>query len=62
MTKAAKKILDEFDALSDGDRALIMAELLRRAALSDHDLPNDADLTTAADHLFVELDRRERSQ
>ena len=62
MTKAARKLLDEFDALSEGERALIVAELLRRAALADHDSPSEADLTSAADDIFGELDRRERSQ
>jgi hypothetical protein len=29
--------------------------------LAPHDLPTDEDLVTAADRLFVELDRREQS-
>lgn len=32
MTQAAKKLLDEFDALPAQDRAELLAELLRRAA------------------------------
>lgn len=61
MTRAAKKLLDEFETLPDTDRAEVLAELLRRAALAPHDLPRDEELISAADHLFVELDRRERS-
>ena len=61
MTKAAKKLLDEFDTLTEEERALIVAELLRRSALADHDSPSNADLTSAADDVFGELDRRERS-
>lgn len=61
MTQAAKKLLDEFDALPAQDRAELLAELLRRAALAPHDLPQDDDLVAAADHLFVDLDRREQS-
>ncbi|MGH2396724.1 MAG: hypothetical protein ACRDFW_06990 [bacterium] len=61
MTRKAKMLLDEFDALPDQERAEIVAELLRRAALEPHDLPNADDLTSAADHLFVGLDRREQS-
>jgi len=61
MTQAAKKLLDEFDALPAQDRAELFAELLRRAALSPHDLPQDGDLVAAADHLFADLDRREQS-
>ena len=62
MTQAAKKLLEEFDALQDLDRAEVLAELLRRVALAPHDLPDADDLTSAADRLFVELDRRERSR
>jgi hypothetical protein len=59
MTQAAKKLLDAFDALPDQERAEVLSELLRRAALSPHDLPTEEDLTAAADHLFRELDQRE---
>ena len=62
MTQAAKKLLEEFDALQDRDRAEVWAELLRRLALVPHDLPDSDDLTAAADRLFVELDRREQSR
>ena len=62
MTQAAKKLLEEFDALQDRDRAEVLAELLRRVALALHDLPDPDDLTAAADRLFVELDRREQSR
>ena len=62
MTQAAKRLLDEFDTLQDADRAEVLAELLRRLALAPHDLPDEDDLTAAADRLFVELDRREPSR
>jgi hypothetical protein len=62
MTQAAKKLLEEFEALQDSERAEVLAELLRRVALAPHDLPDPDDLTAAADRLFVELDRREHSQ
>jgi hypothetical protein len=62
MTQAAKKLLEEFDALQDAERAEVLAELLRRVALAPHDLPDSDDLTAAADRLFVDLDRREQSR
>ena len=62
MTQAAKKVIEEFDALQDADRAEVLAELLRRIALAPHDLPDSDDLVAAADRLFVELDRREQSR
>lgn len=62
MTQAAKKLLEEFEALEAADRAEVLAELMRRVALAPHDLPGTDDLTAAADRLFVELDRREQSR
>jgi hypothetical protein len=62
MTQAAKKLLDEFDALPDRDRSELVAELVRRVALAPHDLPQGDDLVAAADRLFIELDRRERPE
>ena len=61
MTLAAQKLLDEFDALPEQDRAELVAELLRRTAFTSHDLPQDDDLVASADRLFVELDRQEQS-
>jgi hypothetical protein len=40
MTQAAKKLLEEFDALEERDRAEVLAELMGRVALSPHDLPD----------------------
>lgn len=61
MTHAAKKLLEQFDALPDRDRSELLAELVRRVALAPHDLPQDDDLVAAADRLFLDLDRREQS-
>jgi hypothetical protein len=60
MTQAAKRILDQFDALRDVERAEVLAELLRRAKQGEHDLPTAEDLTAAADRVFSDLDRREQ--
>jgi hypothetical protein len=62
MTHAAKKLLEEFEALPDDVRSEVVAELVRRVAFAPHDLPTDTDLVAAADHLFLELDRREQPQ
>jgi hypothetical protein len=62
MTHAARKLIDEFDALPDEDRTEVLAEFIRRAALASHDLPSDEDLSSMADHLFADLDRREQSE
>jgi hypothetical protein len=62
MTQATKRVLEEFDAVQEGDRAEVLAELLRRVAMSSHDWPDPDELVAAADQIFVELDRREQSQ
>ncbi len=62
MTHAAKKLLDEYEALPGAERHEVLAELLRRAAAEPHDVPDDADLIAAADHIFLEMDRRERPE
>jgi hypothetical protein len=62
MTQAAKRLLEQFDALQEGDQAEVLAELLRRIALTPHDLPDADDLVGVAEQLFVELNRREQSR
>lgn len=62
MTQATQKLLEEFEALPDGERSKLVAELARRVALGPHDLPQDEDLVATADHLLSELDRRERPE
>jgi hypothetical protein len=62
MTQAAKKFVGEFDALPEAEREEVLAELLRRAAAGPHELPNEQDMTAAADEVFHELDRREQKR
>lgn len=61
MTQAARKLLEKFESLPDKDREEVLAELLRRTALAPYGLPMDEDLVSAADRLFVDLDRHEQS-
>lgn len=59
MTQAAKKLLEQFEALPKTERDEVLAELARRVAQAPHDLPSDDDLLASADRLFADLDRRE---
>lgn len=52
MTDAAKKVLDDFQSLSDQERSQVVVELVRRVPIFSHDLPDDSDLTAAADQVF----------
>ncbi|HXW05206.1 MAG TPA: hypothetical protein VD833_08240 [Vicinamibacterales bacterium] len=47
--------------LQEEEWAEVLAELLRRIAMSPHDLPDPDDLVSAADQIFLELDPREQS-
>lgn len=62
MTHAVKELVHQFEALPEPQRQEVLAELLRRVRTEPHDLPTDADLTTAADRLFQDLDAREQGR
>lgn len=59
MTERATKLLEVLDSLPESERRQVLVELVHRAALGEHDLPDEADLLAAADDVFLELDRRE---
>ena len=61
MTESINELLNAFDALSDAERHVAAAEVLRRV-LGDEsgDVPEDG-LTAAAEELFLELDEREKA-
>ncbi|MGA2569030.1 MAG: hypothetical protein ABSF23_00790 [Terracidiphilus sp.] len=59
MVAAAQKFLDAFEALPQPAKHEVLDEILRRAALEHHGPPTDAELTAAADALFLQLDRDE---
>jgi hypothetical protein len=59
MSQGAQSVLDAFEQLSPAERAEVALEVLRRAAVEPHEAPGDDELLQAADHVFLELDRRE---
>lgn len=61
MSRGAQAIIAALDELPPTEREEVVAELLRRVALSEHPAPSDDELTAAADHVFLALDRRENS-
>ncbi|MHB0960841.1 MAG: hypothetical protein ACYC0X_33160 [Pirellulaceae bacterium] len=60
MTESVNELLNAFDALSNAERHVAAAEVLRRV-LKDEcgDVQQDT-LTAAAEELFLELDEREK--
>jgi hypothetical protein len=61
MSRGAEAIIAALDELPPAEREEVVAELLRRVALSEHAAPSDDELTAAADQVFKALDRRENS-
>ena len=59
MSHGARSVLDAFEQLSPTEREEVALELLRRVAQEPHETPDDEELLQAADHLFLDLDRRE---
>ena len=62
MTRAAKRLLDTFDALPESERQEVTREILRRTALAEHGPLADAQLVALADEVFRELDHADESR
>ncbi len=62
MTRAAKQVIDSFEALAEQDKRDVLAQLLRRLIDSPYVLPTDEELTHAADSVFQEYDRGEAQE
>lgn len=62
MTPVVEKLVAAVEALPERQRQEVLVALLQRAKTEPHDLPEDADLVSAADVLFQELDRRKQSE
>ncbi len=60
LTDTAKRLLDTLDKLPETERHEVFREVLRKAALSEHESPGDDDLIAAADEVFLSLDRSEK--
>lgn len=59
LTDTARRLLDALDTLPEVERHEVFREVLRRAALSLHESPSDADLVAAAEAVFLHLDSDE---
>jgi hypothetical protein len=62
MSQQAEAILAAIGDLPASERDEVVAELLRRVALSEHSTPSDDELVSAADQVFQSLDKRENSE
>lgn len=59
MTDGVKSVLEAFESLPEAEREEVLAELIRRAAHSEHRSPTDEELVELADRVFLEYDRSE---
>lgn len=61
MSSRAEAIITALDELPASERESVVAELLRRVAMSEHAAPTDHELLVAADQVFQALDWRENT-
>jgi hypothetical protein len=61
MTKAAQDFLRSFKALPKSDQHDVLVSLLRLPIEADYTAPSDDELVLAADEVFGELDKAEKS-
>jgi NADH:ubiquinone oxidoreductase subunit E len=61
MTVAVQEVIHSFEALTGNEKRQATIELLRRIVDDGSGSLTDDDLSSVADELFVELDKREAS-
>ena len=61
MTKAAQDFLRSFKALPQNDQHDVLVSLLRLPIEAEYSAPSDQDLLLAADEVFLELEKAEKS-
>jgi hypothetical protein len=62
MSHGAEALLAALEQLPPTEREEVIAEFLRRVAVSEHSAPSDDELTAAADQVFQVFDRSEQSK
>ncbi len=60
MTDAARKILEEFDDLDEGERQEVGAAILQRVDTWTTEPLSDSELILATESIFLDLDAQER--
>jgi hypothetical protein len=61
MTTNARRILEEFDELGEAEQHDVLIQLLRKSIKSPYPSLTEAELMSAADEIFLELDQGESS-
>lgn len=61
MSRSSEAVIAAFNKLPPAEREEVVAELVRRVALVDHEGLSDEGLVAAADDVFRGLDRQENS-
>lgn len=62
MTAVGKRIIEEFEHLSDVEKREVLADILRISSRLEYPRLTNEDLVAAADAIFIEYDRRESSE
>ena len=61
MTNTAQQFLRSFKALPASDQHEVLVRLLRLPIEAEYAAPSDEDLVRAADEVFLELDKAEKT-
>jgi hypothetical protein len=59
VTADAKRLIEDFEKLSDPEKREVLSELLRAAERLGYPAVGDDELVSAANAVFLEYDRRE---
>lgn len=59
MTKAAQKLIQSFEVLTEEDRHEVLVELLRQPIEAGYGAPSEEELRYSADQIFLEYDECE---
>ena len=62
MTAEAKHLIEDFEKLSDLEKREVLSELLHAAKQLEYPPVTEDELTSAANQVFLEYDRREANE
>jgi hypothetical protein len=62
MSTNARRVIEEFDELGEAEQHEVLIKLLRKSIKSPYPSLTEAELTSVADEIFLELDQDESAQ
>jgi len=62
MSTNARRVIEEFDELGEAEQHEVLIKLLRKSIKSPYPSLTEAELTSVADEIFLELDQDESAR